>query len=63
MGTLKYNIGMVQSLLSTYFVLDPPEFKFRINKANNTFVFETASLVPANYTWMSCLSSNERYAD
>lgn len=38
-------------------VVDPPDFSF--NEVNNTFICETASLVPANYTWMSCPSSND----
>ncbi|XP_042366502.1 receptor-type tyrosine-protein kinase FLT3 [Plectropomus leopardus] len=40
-------------------VVDKPQFKFGINNANNTFTFETESLVPANYTWMTCSLSNE----
>ncbi|XP_037613488.1 receptor-type tyrosine-protein kinase FLT3 isoform X1 [Sebastes umbrosus] len=39
-------------------VVDTPKFKFRINNTN-TVTFETASLVPANYTWMSCSLSND----
>ncbi|XP_044031609.1 receptor-type tyrosine-protein kinase FLT3 isoform X2 [Siniperca chuatsi] len=38
-------------------VVDKPKFIFRINDVDNTFTFETVSLVPANYTWMSCSSS------
>ncbi|XP_070709307.1 receptor-type tyrosine-protein kinase FLT3 [Pempheris klunzingeri] len=38
-------------------VVDPPKFKF--SKVDNTITCETASLVPANYTWMSCSSSND----
>ncbi|KAM3593690.1 uncharacterized protein V6R79_019352 [Siganus canaliculatus] len=40
-------------------VVGEPKFKFRVNEVNNTFTFETVSLVPANYTWMSCVSSND----
>lgn len=62
LSCLKFYFKKVQNLLSIDFVADTPKFKFRINEVNNTFTFETASLVPANYTWMSCLSSNDRYA-
>lgn len=40
-------------------VWDTPKFKFRVDDANDTFTFETVSLVPANYTWMSCSPSND----
>lgn len=40
-------------------VVDTPTFKFRVNEDDNTFTYETVSLVPANYTWLSCSSSND----
>ncbi|KAM9337200.1 receptor-type tyrosine-protein kinase FLT3-like [Symphorus nematophorus] len=43
-------------------VVDEPNFKFRSND-DNTFTFETETLVPANYTWMSCPSSNDSNCD
>lgn len=62
LSRLKSYFKMLQSLLSIDFVADTPKFIFRINEVNNTFTFETVSLVPANCTWMSCSSSNDRYA-
>uniref|UniRef100_A0A8C3GB73 receptor protein-tyrosine kinase n=1 Tax=Cyclopterus lumpus TaxID=8103 RepID=A0A8C3GB73_CYCLU len=50
--------GQIETKTISVCVVDTPKFKFRINKAN-TFTFETASLVPANYTWMSCSLSND----
>ncbi|XP_068160051.1 receptor-type tyrosine-protein kinase FLT3 isoform X2 [Antennarius striatus] len=40
-------------------VVDTPKFKFSSSDAKNTFTFETVSLVPANYTWLSCAISND----
>ncbi|XP_061613967.1 receptor-type tyrosine-protein kinase FLT3 isoform X2 [Phyllopteryx taeniolatus] len=40
-------------------VVDEPKFKFGVNKHNNSIGIQTASAVPANYTWMSCFSGNE----
>lgn len=39
-------------------VVDPPKFKFSTNKDDQTLIFETMTLVPANYTWMSCSDFN-----
>ncbi|XP_031706207.1 receptor-type tyrosine-protein kinase FLT3 isoform X1 [Anarrhichthys ocellatus] len=39
-------------------VVDTPKFKFGNNEVNKPFTVETASLVPANYTWMSCPSND-----
>lgn len=50
---------MVQSLLSTGFVSETPVFN--LNENSSTITCETVSLVPANYIWMSCSSSNDRY--
>lgn len=50
---------MVQCLLSAGFVSEEPVFK--LTAIGNMFTCETVSLVPANYTWMSCSSSNDRY--
>ncbi|XP_059182503.1 receptor-type tyrosine-protein kinase FLT3 [Centropristis striata] len=38
-------------------VVDKPACKFRSNNVNVTF--ETVTLVPANFTWLSCSASNE----
>lgn len=46
-------------LLSIDFVSDNPKLNFRTNELFNTF--ETVTLVPANYTWMSCSAANDRY--
>nr|XP_046226788.1 receptor-type tyrosine-protein kinase FLT3 isoform X2 [Scatophagus argus] len=51
--------GQKRTMTISVCVVGKPEFKFRVNGENNTFTFETVSLVPANYTWMSCSSSNE----
>ncbi|XP_069007814.1 receptor-type tyrosine-protein kinase FLT3 [Embiotoca jacksoni] len=40
-------------------VVDKPTFKFQFNEANDTITVETVSFVPANYTWLSCSSSND----
>ncbi|XP_068588440.1 receptor-type tyrosine-protein kinase FLT3 [Cebidichthys violaceus] len=40
-------------------VVDTPKFKFGKNEVNKPFTVETTSVVPANYTWMSCSSSND----
>ncbi|XP_054478724.1 receptor-type tyrosine-protein kinase FLT3 [Anoplopoma fimbria] len=50
--------GQKESKTIAVCVVDTPKFKFRVNEVNNTFTFETTSLVPANYTWMSCSASN-----
>ncbi|KAI3355261.1 hypothetical protein L3Q82_018115 [Scortum barcoo] len=44
-------------------VVDKPKFIFRNNEGNNTFTSEGVSLVPANYTWMSCSSLNDSKCD
>uniref|UniRef100_UPI0037E79CA3 receptor-type tyrosine-protein kinase FLT3 isoform X1 n=2 Tax=Semicossyphus pulcher TaxID=241346 RepID=UPI0037E79CA3 len=44
-------------------VVDTPNFKFKPNVANFSITLEVASLVPANYTWMSCSSSNDSDCD
>ncbi|XP_008304578.1 receptor-type tyrosine-protein kinase FLT3 [Stegastes partitus] len=49
--------GQKQTKAISVCVVDKPKFTFKQN--NNTFTFETASLVPANYTWMSCSPSND----
>ncbi|XP_041817621.1 receptor-type tyrosine-protein kinase FLT3 isoform X2 [Chelmon rostratus] len=51
--------GLKETKTISVCVVDEPTFKFRINEDNNTLTFETVSLVPANYTWMSCSSSND----
>lgn len=33
---------------------------FKRKEVDNNFIYETVSLVPANYSWMSC-SSGHRY--
>uniref|UniRef100_A0A3Q3E6V4 receptor protein-tyrosine kinase n=1 Tax=Hippocampus comes TaxID=109280 RepID=A0A3Q3E6V4_HIPCM len=40
-------------------VVDEPKFKFGISEDNNSIQIQTASGVPANYTWMSCFPGNE----
>lgn len=50
-----------QVLLLLPFVLDKPNFNFGFNNIDDTLIVETVSLVPANYTWMLCSSSNDRY--
>ncbi|CAI5673240.1 unnamed protein product [Oreochromis niloticus] len=40
-------------------VVDEPKFNFSFNKDDGTINLETASLVPANYTWMFCSKSND----
>ncbi|XP_039473012.1 receptor-type tyrosine-protein kinase FLT3-like isoform X3 [Oreochromis aureus] len=40
-------------------VVDEPKFNFLFNKDDGTINLETASLVPANYTWMVCLELND----
>ncbi|KAL4001027.1 serine/threonine-protein kinase/endoribonuclease IRE1 [Sarotherodon galilaeus] len=40
-------------------VVDEPKFNFLFNKDDGTINLETASLVPANYTWMFCSKSND----
>ncbi|XP_020500910.2 receptor-type tyrosine-protein kinase FLT3 [Labrus bergylta] len=40
-------------------VVDRPEFKFNTDIDNDAFTFLTVTLVPANYTWMSCSSAND----
>lgn len=50
---------MVQSSLSNGFVSDAPLLK--LSESENTITCETVSLVPANYTWMSCSSSIDKY--
>lgn len=42
----------------TGFVSDAPKFTLRTDDFN--IMVETVSLVPANYTWMSCSSANDR---
>ncbi|XP_051266112.1 receptor-type tyrosine-protein kinase FLT3 isoform X1 [Dicentrarchus labrax] len=41
--------------------VDTPKFRFWFTY--DTFTFETASLVPANYTWKSCSSINDSSCD
>ncbi|KAF3836510.1 hypothetical protein F7725_029068 [Dissostichus mawsoni] len=52
--------GLKETKTISVCVVDPP--KFRFENINNTFTFETVALVPANYTWKSCVLSNDRYA-
>ncbi|XP_068604341.1 LOW QUALITY PROTEIN: receptor-type tyrosine-protein kinase FLT3 [Brachionichthys hirsutus] len=40
-------------------IADAPKFKFWSSEAKMTFTFETASLVPAGYTWLSCSLTND----
>ncbi|XP_061661085.1 receptor-type tyrosine-protein kinase FLT3 isoform X2 [Syngnathoides biaculeatus] len=40
-------------------VVDDPKFKFSVSKHNNSVGVQTASAVPAYYTWMSCFAGNE----
>ncbi|XP_039473020.1 receptor-type tyrosine-protein kinase FLT3-like [Oreochromis aureus] len=40
-------------------VVDEPKFNFLFNKDDGTINLETASLVPANYTWMFCSELND----
>ncbi|XP_077365711.1 receptor-type tyrosine-protein kinase FLT3-like [Festucalex cinctus] len=40
-------------------VVDEPKFKFNVNHHNNSISIQTASAVPANYTWILCFSGNE----
>ncbi|KAM4534312.1 receptor-type tyrosine-protein kinase FLT3-like isoform 2-T2 [Odontesthes bonariensis] len=42
----------------TVCVVDTPEFKLKLNK-DDTVTYETATLVPANFTWMACSSFND----
>lgn len=56
-GVFKLHIeagGKTQTKAISLCVAEPPQIKIHINKANNAFTAETESLVPANYTWMSC---------
>ncbi|XP_029979596.1 receptor-type tyrosine-protein kinase FLT3 [Sphaeramia orbicularis] len=39
-------------------LVEKPSFKFDISEDNNTFNMKTVSLVPANYTWMSCSNAS-----
>lgn len=50
--------GQKQTKTISVCVVDKPKFTFRFNNDDNTFTFETETLVPANYTWMSCLSND-----
>lgn len=43
----------------TGFLSDPPKITFRTDGAG--VIAEVASLVPANYTWMTCSSANNRF--
>ncbi|KAK1884970.1 Receptor-type tyrosine-protein kinase FLT3 [Dissostichus eleginoides] len=49
--------GLKETKTISVCVVDPP--KFRFENINNTFTFETVALVPANYTWKSCVLSND----
>ncbi|XP_051910461.1 receptor-type tyrosine-protein kinase FLT3 isoform X1 [Hippocampus zosterae] len=40
-------------------VVDEPKFKLGVSKDNSSIDIQTASAVPANYTWMSCFPGNE----
>ncbi|XP_077409823.1 receptor-type tyrosine-protein kinase FLT3-like [Vanacampus margaritifer] len=40
-------------------VVDEPKFKFHVINHNKSISLQTASAVPANYTWMLCFSGNE----
>ena len=51
-------IYIEQSLWSSYFVSDTPNFKFSLSEDNDTFTIETVSLTPAILTWKIC--SNDR---
>ncbi|XP_008306226.2 receptor-type tyrosine-protein kinase FLT3 [Cynoglossus semilaevis] len=44
-------------------VVDKPNFNFGFNNIDDTLIVETVSLVPANYTWMLCSSSNDSCED
>ncbi|KAM8823818.1 receptor-type tyrosine-protein kinase FLT3-like isoform 2-T2 [Spinachia spinachia] len=44
-------------------VVDTPKFKFSLRDLDNSFTIETATLVPANYTWMECPSNDSCEAD
>lgn len=50
----------LRGLRVTRFVSDSPKLTFRSGTINITV--EVASVVPANYTWMSCSPANDRYA-
>lgn len=58
LGLLLIYFLMMQRLFSTSFISGPPVF--RLKEVGNNFTYETVSLVPANYTWMSC-SVGHRY--
>ncbi|XP_061876867.1 receptor-type tyrosine-protein kinase FLT3 isoform X1 [Entelurus aequoreus] len=50
--------GQNQSKSVSVCVVDDPKFRFSLD-GDNTIRIKTASAVPANYTWMSCVSANE----
>lgn len=50
--------GQEETRTMSVCVVEPPKFTFRFDKDHNAFTVETVSLVPANYTWKSCSSSN-----
>ncbi|XP_068437954.1 receptor-type tyrosine-protein kinase FLT3 [Clinocottus analis] len=51
--------GQIETKTISVCVVETPKFRFRINEVNNTLTLETASLVPADYTWMVCSLSND----
>ncbi|XP_029313404.1 LOW QUALITY PROTEIN: receptor-type tyrosine-protein kinase FLT3 [Cottoperca gobio] len=51
--------GLKETKTVSVCVVGTPRFKLRNNNVNNTVVIETVTLVPANYTWMSCSLSND----
>ncbi|KAM6971586.1 receptor-type tyrosine-protein kinase FLT3-like [Tautogolabrus adspersus] len=55
--------GQNETKITSVCVVDPPKFKFTTDADNDTFTFLTATLVPANYTWMFCSTSNNSDCD
>ncbi|XP_070784269.1 receptor-type tyrosine-protein kinase FLT3 [Enoplosus armatus] len=51
--------GLKETKAISVCVVDKPEFIFKGNNVDDTLTVETASLVPANYSWLSCSSSND----
>ncbi|XP_072234196.1 receptor-type tyrosine-protein kinase FLT3 [Leuresthes tenuis] len=50
--------GIRETKNITVCVVDAPKFQLKLN-TDVTFTYETATLVPANFTWMSCPSFND----
>ncbi|KAK5849692.1 hypothetical protein PBY51_014006 [Eleginops maclovinus] len=51
--------GVKETKTISVCVVDPPKLRFRIDNNYDNLTFETETLVPANYTWKSCVMSND----